>query len=69
MNRAPRVGAPCGPGLCPDAPEDDGKQRDDCPLDRLDAGQCAKTGLLVRRALDPMGALKLGAHIGLDEWQ
>lgn len=37
------------------------------PLDRLDAAQCAEKGLLIRRALDMMGAMKLGAHIGLDE--
>jgi hypothetical protein len=36
-----------------------------CPLDRLDAAQCAEKGLLIRRALDLMGALKLGVQIGL----
>jgi len=29
--------------------------------------QCAEKGLLIRRALDLMGALKLGVHIGLGE--
>ena len=29
--------------------------------------QCAEKGLLIRRALDLMGALKLGVHIDLDE--
>jgi hypothetical protein len=29
--------------------------------------KCAEKGLLIRRALDLMGALKLGVHIGLDE--
>src|SRR5450755_1821085 len=57
----------CDPGLCPDAPEDDGQRCDHCPLDRLDAAQCAEKGLLIRRALDLMGALKLGVHIGIDE--
>jgi len=57
----------CDPGLCPDAPEDDDQRCDHCPLDRLDAAQCAEKGLLIRRALDLMGALKLGVHIGLDE--
>ena len=38
-----------------------------CPLDRLDAAQCAERGLLIRRALDLMSALKLAVHIGLDE--
>jgi hypothetical protein len=33
----------------------------------LDAAQCAEKGLLIRRALDLMGALKLGVHIGLGE--
>ena len=56
----------CDPGLCPDAP-DDGGRCDHCPLDKLDAAQCAEKGLLVRRALDLMGALKLGVQIGLDE--
>ena len=56
----------CDPGLCPDAPEDGGRC-DHCPLDRLDALQCAEKGLLIRRALDLMGALKLSIHIGLDE--
>ncbi len=36
-------------------------------LDRLDAAHCAEKGLLIRRALDLMGALRLGVHIGLDE--
>lgn len=39
----------CDPGLCPDAPDDDGQRCD-----------CAEKGLLIRRALDLMGALKLG---------
>ena len=57
----------CDPGLCPDAPEEGGQRCDHCPLDRLDAAQCAEKGLLIRRALDLMGALKLGVHIGLGE--
>jgi hypothetical protein len=57
----------CDPGLCPEAPEDDDQRCDHCPLDRLDAAQCAEKGLLIRRALDLMGALKLGVQIGLDE--
>jgi hypothetical protein len=57
----------CDPGVCPDAPEEDGQHCDHCPLDRLDAAQCAEKGLLIRRALDLMGALKLGAQVGLDE--
>ena len=40
---------------------------DHCPLDRLDAAQTTERGLMLRRALDLMGALKLGVHIGLDE--
>ena len=40
---------------------------DHCPLDRLDAARCAEQGLLIRRALDLMSALKLAVHIGLDE--
>jgi hypothetical protein len=36
-------------------------------LDRLDAAQCTEKGLLIRRALDLIGAPKLGVHIGLDE--
>jgi hypothetical protein len=31
------------------------------------SAQCAEKGLLIRRALDLMGALKLGVQIGLDE--
>jgi hypothetical protein len=57
----------CDPSLCPDAPEDDGQRCDRCPLDRLDAAQCAEKGLLIRRALDLMGALKLGVHVGLGD--
>jgi hypothetical protein len=40
---------------------------DRCPLDRLDAAQITERGLVPRRALDLMGALKLGVHISLDE--
>ena len=36
-------------------------------MDRFDAAQCAEKGLLIRRALDLMGAMKLGVHVGLDE--
>ena len=54
-------------GSCPDAPQDDSQWCDHCPLDRLDAAQCAEKGLLIRRALDLMHALKLGVYIGLDE--
>lgn len=57
----------CDPGLCPDAPDEDSQHCDHCPLDRLDAAQCAEKGLLIRRALDLMGALKVGVHIGLHE--
>ncbi len=57
----------CDPGLCPDAPEEEGHRCDHCPLDRLDAAQCAEKGLLIRRALDLMSALKRAVHIGLDE--
>ena len=57
----------CDPGLFPDAPEEDGRRCDHCPQDRLDAAQCAEKGLLIRRAVDLMGALKLSGHIGLDE--
>jgi hypothetical protein len=56
----------CDPGLCPDAP-DDGGRCDHCPLDRLDAAQASEKGLVIRRALDLMGALKLGIGISLDE--
>ena len=55
------------PGLCPDAPEENGERCDHCPLDRLEAAQCAEKGLLIQRALDLMGVLKLGLHIGLEE--
>lgn len=57
----------CCPGLCPDAPEEEAHRCDHCPLDRLDAAQCAEKGLLIRRALDLMSALKLAVQIGLDE--
>jgi hypothetical protein len=57
----------CDPGLCPDAPEEDGQRCDHCPLDHLEAFQSAEKGLLIRRALDLMGALKVGVHFGLDE--
>ena len=57
----------CDPGLCLDAPEEDAHRCDHCPLDRLDAAQCAEQGLLIRRALDLMSALKLAVHIGLDD--
>jgi hypothetical protein len=52
----------CDPGLCPDAP-DDGGRCDRCPLDKLDAAQASEKGLVIRRALDLMGALKLGFRI------
>ena len=57
----------CDPGLCADAPDKEGQRCDHCPLDRLDAAQCAEKGLLIRRALDLMSALKLAVHIGLDD--
>ena len=57
----------CDPGLFVDAPDEDGQRCGHCPLDRLDAAQCAEKGLLIRRALDLMSALKLAVHIGLDE--
>ena len=39
-----------------------------CRRDELcDPGLCAEKGLLIRRALDLMSALKLAVHIGLDE--
>jgi hypothetical protein len=56
----------CDPRLCPDAP-DHGGRCGHCPLDRLDASQNAEKGLLLRRALELMGALKLGVKISLDE--
>ncbi len=53
--------------MCPDAPEEDGHRCDHCPLDRLDAAHCAEKGLLIRRALDLMSALRLAVQIGLEE--
>jgi hypothetical protein len=58
---------PSAEGLCPDAPEGDDQRCYHGPLDRPDAAQCAEKGLFLRRALDLMGALKLGVHIGMDE--
>ena len=56
----------CDPGLCPDAPDGEGRC-DHCPLDRLDAAQASEKGLLIRRALDLMAALKLGVRISLED--
>ena len=56
----------CDPGPCADAP-DEGRRYDHCSLDRLDAALCAEKGLLIRRALAAMSALKLAVHIGIDE--
>ena len=56
----------CDAGLCPDAP-DDGGRCDRCPLDRLDAAQHTAKGLLIRRALEIHGALKLGVQVTLDD--
>ena len=56
----------CDPGLCPEAP-DDGGRCDHCPQDRLDAAQASEKGLVIRRALDLMCALKLGVRISLDD--
>jgi hypothetical protein len=56
----------CDTGLCPDAPDDEGRC-DRCPLDRFDAAQSSEKGLLIRRALELMGALKLGFSISLEE--
>ena len=56
----------CDPGLCPDAPDEEGRC-DRCPLDKLDAAQASEKGLLIRRALDLMAALKLGVTISLEE--
>ena len=57
----------CDPGLCPDAPDDDGQHCDHCPLDRLDAAQSSELGILIRRAIELMAALKLGISVGLEE--
>lgn len=56
----------CDPGLCPDAPEDGGRCAS-CPQDKLDLAQASEKGLVIRRALDLMLALKLGIRISLDE--
>ncbi len=56
----------CDPGLCPDAQDEEGRC-DHCPLDRLDAAQASEKGLLIRRALDLMAALKLGVRISLED--
>jgi hypothetical protein len=56
----------CDTGLCPDAPDDKGRC-DHCPLDKFDAAQSSEKGLLIRRALELMGALKLGFSISLEE--
>jgi hypothetical protein len=56
----------CDPGLCPDAPDGDGRCGH-CPLDKFDAAQSSEKGLLIRRALELMGALKLGIAISLEE--
>ena len=56
----------CDPGLCPDAPDEEGRC-DNCPLDKLDAAQASEKGLLIRRALDLMAALKLGVRISLED--
>ena len=56
----------CDTGLCPDAPDDEGRC-DHCPLDKFDAAQSSEKGLLIRRALELMGALKLGFKISLEE--
>ncbi len=53
--------------LCSDAPEEGGHRCGHCPLDRLDAAQCAEKGLLIRRALDLMGALKLSLALSIDD--
>jgi hypothetical protein len=52
--------------LCPDAP-DDGGHCDHCPLDKLDAAQHTAKGLLIRRAIELRGALKLGVQLTLDD--
>jgi hypothetical protein len=56
----------CDPGLCPDAP-DDGGRCDTCPLDKLDGAQSSRKGLVIRRALDLLAAMKLGVRIELSE--
>jgi len=55
----------CDPGLCPDAP--DGGRCYHCPLDKLDAAQSSDKGIVLRRALNLMGALKLGVDLTLDD--
>jgi hypothetical protein len=56
----------CDSGLCPDAPDDEGRC-DHCPLDKFDAAQSSEKGLLIRRALELMSALKLGFTISLED--
>jgi hypothetical protein len=56
----------CDPGLCPDSPNEGGRC-DHCPHDRLDEAQASEKGLVIRRALDLMCALKLGVRISIDE--
>jgi len=55
----------CDPGLCPDAP--DSGRCDHCPLDKLAAAQSSDKGIVLRRALNLMGALKLGVDLTLDD--
>ena len=51
----------------PDAPDEAAHRCGHCPLDKLDAAQCAEKGLPIRRPLNLMSALKLAVQIGLDE--
>ena len=67
MNWALRRDELCDPGPCADAPDEEGRRCDHCSLDRLDAAQFAEKGLLIRRVLAAMSALKLAVHIGIDE--
>ena len=54
------------PGLCPDAPDGEGRC-DHCLLDRLDSAQHSTAGMLIGCAVDLRAALKLGVHIPLNE--
>ena len=56
----------CDPGLCPDAPDNNGRC-DHCPLDRLDGAANSEPGALLQRALELEYALKAGVTISLDE--
>ncbi|MEN6532171.1 MAG: hypothetical protein ABFD89_00815 [Bryobacteraceae bacterium] len=56
----------CNPSLCHDRHEGE-KRCGSCPLDKLDAAQLSRNGLIIRRAIDYLDAAEFGVRFSPGE--